>query len=220
MAEGAGDGVDIALGETRGIDERAASTDGPAERPTTNSEDALARALEGRHFRRAAELCARQHGTALGRLCLAMLGSHSEAEEVTQETLLDAYRGFGGFRGSGTVRAWLFGIARKKCLKQLERRATQQRHLVLVSATDSATAADDDRLEHRERAERARDALCRLAHGDREVLSLRYVAELSHADVASALGVDEATARKRVSRALGRLRNVLANGESEAKEEA
>ncbi len=219
MAEGAGDGVDIALGETRGTDEPAASADGPAERPTTNSEDALTRALEGRHFRRAAELCARLHGAALGRLCLAMLGSHSEAEEIAQETLLDAYRGFGGFRGSGTVRAWLFGIARKKCLKQLERRATQQRHLVLVSTTDSAPAVDDG-LEHRERAERARDALYRLAHGDREALSLRYVAELSHADVASALGVDEATARKRVSRALGRLRNVLANGESEAKEEA
>jgi len=44
---------------------------------------------------------------------------------------------------------------------------------------------------------------------EREALLLRYGAELSFREVGEAVGVDEATARKRVSRALARLRELV-----------
>ena len=55
-------------------------------------------------------------------------------------------------------------------------------------------------------AQRARDALAKLKPSEREAVVLRYEGELSFRELAAACGVDEAAARKRVSRALSRLR--------------
>ena len=41
-------------------------------------------------------LCARRYGTAIGRLCMAMMGVQADAEDLAQETLLDAHAGFEG----------------------------------------------------------------------------------------------------------------------------
>ena len=63
-----------------------------------------------------------------------------------------------------------------------------------------------DAFEVRRRAGAVREALDRLRPSEREALVLRYVADLNHREIAGALDLDEATARKRVSRALSRLR--------------
>jgi RNA polymerase sigma-70 factor (ECF subfamily) len=60
-----------------------------------------------------------------------------------------------------------------------------------------------------ERRELVLAALRRLADDDREALALRYLEELSAAEVAAVLGVTEAAAKKRVLRALERLRAIL-----------
>ena len=67
-------------------------------------------------------LCARRHGAAVGRLCMALLGSQTEADDAVQETLLAAHAAFGDFRSDGSLRAWLFGIARRRCARVKERR--------------------------------------------------------------------------------------------------
>src|SRR5687768_15546448 len=54
---------------------------------------------------------ARDHGPALGRLCMAFTASQAEAEELVQETLLAAFDAFSTYRGEGSLRAWLFAIA-------------------------------------------------------------------------------------------------------------
>ncbi|HET7608416.1 MAG TPA: sigma-70 family RNA polymerase sigma factor, partial [Gammaproteobacteria bacterium] len=58
-------------------------------------------------------------------------------------------------------------------------------------------------------------ALEKLKPSEREALALRYVADLSHREIAEACGLDEAAARKRVSRALDRLRSVMPTEEIE-----
>ena len=59
---------------------------------------------------------------------------------------------------------------------------------------------------NRERAERARAALAKLKPSEREAVVLRFEGGLSFREVAVACGIDEAAARKRVSRALSRMR--------------
>lgn len=162
---------------------------------------------EGRH-RDALAACARTHGVILGRLCMALLGSQADADEATQETLLRAHRAMPTYRGDGSVKAWLCGIARHVCAHMLETRRRGRELLELVPA-DALT--DDARLAfaHRQRARAIRDALARLKPSEREALVLRYVADLSHREIALACNLDEATARKRISRALARLRSVM-----------
>lgn len=170
----------------------------------------ISRALERGDRRRALALCVQRHGSSIGRLCMAMLGTQGDADDVTQETLLTAYEAFGDYRREGTLRAWLLGIARNKCLQQLERQRRRGARLQQAQAPGSSVleARGSEELT-RARAEQARSLLERVRPSDRDALLLRYCGELSFKEVAAACGIEEATARKRVSRALLSLRSTL-----------
>jgi RNA polymerase sigma-70 factor, ECF subfamily len=172
--------------------------------PEAEGDAEIQHALARGERRRALSLCAQRHGANIGRLCMAMLGSQGDADDATQETLLAAYESFGDFRREGTLRAWLLGIARNKCLQQLERQRRRGARLRLVQAPGAAVPE----LAHT-RAEQARTLLERVRPSDRDALLLRYCGELSFKEVAAACGIEEATARKRVSRALLALRSTL-----------
>jgi RNA polymerase sigma-70 factor (ECF subfamily) len=171
-----------------------------------------ARAIEGLiaagDFREALSRCARAYATALGRLCMAFTGSQAESEELVQETLLAALDAFPQYRAEGSVRAWLFGIARRICGRHTEMRARRESRLRLVHDTKPRPDASELAAE-RERAERARAALAKLKPSEREAVVLRFEAGLSFKELSIACGVDEAAARKRVSRALAKLRAEL-----------
>jgi RNA polymerase sigma-70 factor, ECF subfamily len=165
---------------------------------------------DGRH-RDALAACARAHGAIVGRLCMALLGSQADADEATQETLLRAHRSMPTYRGEGSIKAWLCGIARHVCAHMLETRRRGREVLELVPKDE--TSEDARVLFAIKRRSRAlRDGLAKLKPSEREALVLRFVADLSHREIATACNLDEATARKRISRALARLRSVMPEG--------
>lgn len=163
----------------------------------------------GRHRDALAE-CARTHHRVIGRLAMALVGSQADADEVVQETLLRAHRAMATYRAEGSVKAWLCGIARHVCAHVLE---TRTRGANLGDALELAIVPGDassrDMFETRRRARAIRAALDQLKPSERETLVMRYVADLSHREIAVACGIDEAAARKRISRALARMRDVL-----------
>lgn len=188
-------------------------TEGPSTDVYTGDPASVAagieRAIQRGELRDALARCARAYGASLGRLCMAFVGSQAEAEELVQETLLAAFDAFPQYRAEGSVKAFLFGIARKTCARAVERRARRDARLRLVREDEvSARDASDDAMA-RQRAQRTRQALEELKPTEREALLLRYEADLSFREVADACGCDEAAARKRVSRALMRLRELL-----------
>jgi RNA polymerase sigma-70 factor, ECF subfamily len=172
---------------------------------------------DGRH-RDALAACARTHHVVLGRLAMALLGSQADADEAVQETLLRAHRAMASYRAEGSVKAWLCGIARHVCAHMLETRRRGRELLELVPPTgDDGCAKREARdvFAMRRRARALRVALDKLKPSEREALALRYVADLSHREIAEACGLDEAAARKRISRALDRLRSVMPTEEIE-----
>jgi RNA polymerase sigma-70 factor (ECF subfamily) len=151
---------------------------------------------------------------------MAMLGSQVDADDLTQETLLTAHQGFAEFRQQSSVRAWLLGIARNKCLQHLEKHRRRGARLRLVTAGDAALgplghgplglgSTAEDAVGARSRAEQARALLAQLRPSDRDALILRYCGDLSFKEVAAACGIAEAAARKRVSLALAALRSAF-----------
>ena len=117
-------------------------------------------AVKSGDHRSAIALCARHYGGAIGRLCMALVGSQEEADDLTQETLIDAHSGFGSWRGDSTVRAWLFAIARRKCARHLERTTRRQARLRLVHDSERGHSSEEI-LALRQSAEKARQALGR-----------------------------------------------------------
>lgn len=204
------------LGAAHMSDEEArvdASLDNPSLQPPaaahTGGDDPILTALTHGERARAAELLVNDHASAIGRTCMALLGSQSEAEDALQETLMAALDGLERFRGEGSLRAWLLSVARRRCAKRLETRARERDLQQGLPAP-----AVDVSAERLSLAARARRLLGEIRPTEREALVLRFAAELSYRDVAAACGIDEAAARKRVSRGLQRLRSLLGEDET------
>jgi RNA polymerase sigma-70 factor, ECF subfamily len=155
----------------------------PADRPVTASTDdaAIAEAADRGDHEGALDLLVSAHAAALGRTCMALLGSASEAEAVLRDTLQSAL----------AEPARLSGLARRRCAQRLE----------LGGRPEPLTTGDASPTP----AQRARARLAALKPTEREALVLRFEAELSLREVAAACGTDEPTAHQRISRGLSRL---------------
>src|SRR4051812_37251273 len=83
------------------------------------------------HFRSLVE----SHQSAVRVHCYRMLGSLQDAEDLTQETLLRAWRNLERFEGRGSVRGWLYRIATNACLDEVQHR--RRRSLPVLVGTAS-----------------------------------------------------------------------------------
>jgi len=185
------------------------AADPDPERPRPGPDAEITDALSRGETQRALSLCVHRHGPSIGRLCMAMLGSQVDADHVTQEALLSAHRAFGEYRSDRSLRAWLLGIARGKCLQHQEK--TRRRQGKSGKNERRTKPPFEEPLAARRRAERARALLAQVKPSDRDALLLRFGADLGFEEVAAACGIDEPAARQRVSRALLRLRSALEN---------
>ena len=185
-------------------------------REMSPAEAGIHEALEKQDWRGALALCSRGYGAMLGRFCMALIGSQQDAEDICQEVLLDAYAGFAGFRAEGSVKAWLFTIARRKCARCLEkrRRRAGRLHLVHDAERSPDSSGTEAQLLKRQRASQARNALATMRPSEREALLLRFGAQLSFEELGRSFEIAPPAARKRVSRAIASLRAALAETEN------
>jgi RNA polymerase sigma-70 factor, ECF subfamily len=134
-----------------------------------------------------------------------------DAEDIVQESYLRAFRFFTGFRG-GDARAWLMRIVRNTCYTWLH----ANRPLQEATEFDENLFSPDSRaLNPEEAALRddscavVRKALEMLPPNFREVLILRELEGLSYKEIADITGMPAGTVMSSLSRARGRLRQVL-----------
>ena len=170
----------------------------------------ITRALQRGDHRRALELLARAYAAELGRLCHAMTGDQAEAEELTQEILIVAYRAMPGFGGRASVRTWLYTIARRTCSRAVQKQRRRCRILAAVDLAPGQRQARRSQEEQHLARHQLREALAQLSVDHQEVLLLRHVSGLSYREVGQVCGIREAAARQRVASGLGKLRRLLA----------
>jgi RNA polymerase sigma factor (sigma-70 family) len=153
-----------------------------------------------------------RHSGEILRYAYARLGPE-QAEDVTAETFLDAFRRRGTYdRAWPDARPWLYGIAVRQIGRH--RRVEARRLRLLRSALADGPAEDhSDRAAERVTAERLgpwlATAVAALPRQDRELLLLIAWAELSYAEAASALGTTTSAVKARLHRIRLRMRQEL-----------
>lgn len=151
-----------------------------------------------------------RHQDRLFRFLLRLLGDEAMAEDVFQQTWLQVAERASRYDAARPFAPWLFTVARNLALDQLRRVRPQS--LEQNAELPAAPGAQDDPLAlalSSQRHGRLKDAVAALSALDREVLSLRFDADLELPQLAAALGVPLPTAKARLYRALARLRERL-----------
>jgi len=143
----------------------------------------------------------------LVRLCAAISGDRGAAEDLAQETLLEAWRNVGKLHDPAGADRWLSAIARNVCRRWARRHG---RELVAVAATDAEPAAADRGLEDVGIGDVLVRALGVLPRQTRDVLVHRYVHDVPQAEIAARLGISEDAVSMRASRGKDVLRRLLA----------
>ncbi|WP_055623105.1 sigma-70 family RNA polymerase sigma factor [Streptomyces sp. JHA19] len=158
----------------------------------------------------------RRWGSLVHTLAARSLGDPHEAEDVTQQVFLGAWRGRHGFRPErGPLGAWLVGITRRKIADALSART---RRLALADAVGDATGpasgegtGPDDVLDRVLLV----DALSRLPARQRQVLCLAFYDDLTQAQIAERTGLPLGTVKSHTRRGLYRLRGALEQGRAD-----
>ena len=158
----------------------------------------------------------REHFAPVHRFIARRVGM-ALAEDLAAEVFAIAYRRRAAYQPErGSLRAWLYGIAAnvvrghwrdEQQLFELDARIARD-SLGLLHAVQFADAADE-RVIAATLAPRIAGALAALNRDQREVLLLHAWADLSHEEIAAALGIAQGTARSRLSRARAALRALL-----------
>ena len=189
-------------------DRAAASKEAAGKQSSRTPDDELA--VAARHDPRAFEELYLRYADRLYRFAAARNGSTALAEEIVADTMATAFEQLERYDPDlGSFGAWLFTIARRRIVDEQRRLARLWRALSRRGA--EADSVDDvlSAVVRSERAANLRAALNRLPERDREVLLLRYVAELSAPEIAEMLGLSSGAVRTRIHRALQRLSDEL-----------
>lgn len=173
-------------------------------------EQIVARVLEGETL--LFEILMRRHNQRVYRAARAILRSDDEAEDVMQETYVNAYTHLAQFDGRAKFATWLTKIAVYEALARARRRGRYQSldDNSVDTLMPAPSAPDPERQAFgRELGALIESAVDALGDGHREVFMLRQIEGLSTAETAQALGVTEDVVKTRFSRARAALQKDL-----------
>ena len=162
----------------------------------------ISRAIEG--DRSAYEQLLAASTRSASRLAFGLLQDRSLAEDAMQEAALRAWRRLRNLRPGSQFRPWFMGIVANQC-KEIRRGHWWQ----IAQIPDSLAAGAVDQSSWLE-GEDLRRAIDRLPFDQRAALLLHFHLDMPVADVGGALGISTSGVKKRINRALKRLRPALA----------
>ena len=141
-------------------------------------------------------------------------GDQAVAEDLLQETLLEAVRSAGGFRGESALSTWMCSIARRRLARHYERErraevARRSFHLVGGTTTASTESAEADF----ERQDEVVRALGHLPALQRQVLVFKYLEDMSVQEIAERVNRSRVQVQSLLQRGRDGLRRQLLGGE-------
>lgn len=143
----------------------------------------------------------RRHRDRIYRVALRVCRHPADAEDVTQEAIVRAWRGLGTFRGDAAFTTWLYRIVTNLALNRVTRRREHATERVPEPAGPGEALDPARRAEDRERLDAALAALDTLTAEQRACYVLRELEGLSYDELAEVLDISVASVKGRLYRA-------------------
>jgi RNA polymerase sigma-70 factor, ECF subfamily len=160
--------------------------------------------------RDAFDVIVERHRRAVYLICYRFVNNHEDASDLAQDTFVRAWRGLKNFKGQSALSTWLYRIAVNVCLNKVSVKTPASEPI------ESTEYLEDVRVEGAQhamiRGERAvvvRKAIASLPKKQRATLILRTYHEMSHQQIADALGSSVGAVKANFFHALANLKKIL-----------
>ncbi|WP_185267911.1 RNA polymerase sigma factor SigX [Halopseudomonas xiamenensis] len=151
----------------------------------------------------------RRYQRTLYNVCARYLGNERDADDVCQEVMLKVLHGLKHFEGKAKFKTWLYSITYNECITQYRKEKRKRRLYDALSLGGQeeaheleSPAVDSKGLDH---------WLVHVNQVDREILVLRFVAELEFQEISDIMNMGLSATKMRYKRALEKLRKHISN---------
>lgn len=145
-----------------------------------------------------------RYETKLLRFCMRTLGDRQDAEDVVQDTLVQAWKSMSALSEPAAFGTWIYRLASNKCTDTLRRRMARpsdSQDPEEMSIHADGRASVEKSVEARTALQHFSDVLQTLSSEQRVTWVLHQMEGLSYAEVATTLGISEGSVRGRIHRA-------------------
>jgi len=161
----------------------------------------------------AIEMFVRQHEIGVFRLALSIVGDPAEANEITQETFIAAFRSLPSYQEKKSLKAWLYRIALNHSRSHLRKRKIIERLrstlTTIFQVETQKQVSPEETIIQNEKEAMIWNSLNQLDERYHIVVVLRYFHELSISEISEILSVNEGTIHSRLHNAREKLRSAL-----------
>jgi len=168
---------------------------------------------------KAFETLVQRYSTPLFNFICRFLGDYDQACDISQQVFLQLYLSLPTLRTGDPLKAWLFQVARNRCLDELRRKhaihfselesASDEDELSPLASMPDTSPLPEELAEHHDLQECLQRAIEALPPKFRSVVLLRYAGQLSFSEIGQVLAMPEATAKTYFQRAKPLLRTAL-----------
>lgn len=135
----------------------------------------------------------------LYRYAFYVLKNQQDAEDVTGETVMDAYASIDKLRDPEAFRGWIFAILSNKCKRKLKEYTEKT-----VELSEELTSAESI-----ETKVQVRNAFAALSKEERQIIGLKVFSGYKSQEIGKLLDLNENTVRSKLQRGLNKMRNLL-----------
>ena len=145
-------------------------------------------------------------------LALKMIKTKEEAEEVSQDTFIKAYKNLSSFKGDSKFSTWLYKIAYRNCLDRVKKNKQKYQTDTINEITINKIESTDsilNQINRKERAEIMKECLSKLPEDERSLLWMFYFDELSLKEIIEVTNLSASNLKVKLHRARKRLLQVV-----------
>ena len=154
------------------------------------------------------------YSKAMFNICVRMLNSREEAEDLLQESFTDAFMKLNSFRYESSFGAWLKRIVINKCINSIQKKKVElvfPEHQVEPAPKEEKVDYGQIEMDIR----KIHNAMEKLPDGYRVIFSLYALEGYDHSEIAQILEISESTSKSQYLRAKQKIRDLLNNNHDE-----